>query len=154
VIDLEPVNPVETTAEVVCVRREGAYLRLSDWCPRTLILMQRHEFPASGLKGVIGSQISHPAVGVSYVIRARLPEPPPTFAAFHPVFCREINDWHPKPLPPPGGVPGPGEELPLESTSALCRLIQSVTCEKLSRESLEALAYLVRRAHGLGAMGR
>lgn len=144
----------KTLAEVVCVRRDGAYLRLADWCPHTLLRLDPEDYP---VKNTHYGQMPRPAVGVIYVVRARLPElpaPPPQLLAFRLDFLDEYGSSGSKPYPPPAGLPGPGETLPLESNAGMRRLIQSAIHEKLSNESLDTLAYLVRRAHGLGTLAK
>lgn len=150
--ELVPVQLTKTLAEVVCVRREGAYIRLPDWCSRTLVRLDPEDYPK---KVTPYGQIVRPAAGVTYVVRAQLPTAsPPQLLSFHLDFLDEYGSPGPKPVPPPGCLPGPGEVLPLESSFALRQLIQSAICEKLSKESLDSLAYLVRRAHGLGILAK
>lgn len=136
---------VETTAEVICVRREGAYLRFPQWCSATALLLPRDR---------VLKHVPLPALGTVYAVQADLSQLPPTLTAFQTKFLREVPVSGPQPLAPPAGLPGPGEGMPIFSESALRRLIQSTICERLSKESLDALAYLVRRAHGLGSLGR
>lgn len=151
-------QPVETMAEVVCVRREGAYLRLPVWCSSTLVLMTQEDYNEvrhsryKTTDGAACGSLPRPAAGVVYGVRAYIPEPPPQFVSFCLDLVEEIPFGGPSPLPPPGGVPGPGEVLPLDSRAGMRRLIQSTIRETLSKESLDTLAYLVRRAHGLGLL--
>ena len=145
--ELVPIERVQTEAEVVCVRREGAYLRLADWCPRTLVLMSEADYPVRPTGGR-----SLPSMGVVYVVEAQLPPRPVSILDFRLRHLGEMTTGGPLPLPPPAGLPGPGEQMPIHSENGMRRLIQSAIHESLSKESLDALAYLVRRAHGVGCL--
>ena len=154
VFELAPVEPVSTEAEVVCVRREGAYLRLADWCPWTLMLLRPENYPV-GREDRPGVTAPRPASGIVYAVQAVLPPKPVQLCDFRLDFYGEIETWGPKAAPPPACLPGPGEELPLfAGEHVMHALIQSAVREKLSKESLTALAYLVRRAHGLGRLAK
>lgn len=148
---LVPVVRIETQVEVVCMRREGAYVRVPEWSTEMLMLMVEAQYPVAKMNQR-GVSVSRPAAGVTYRAEATLPPKPVSLRDFGLDFRGEVGGFAPKPLPPPGGVPGPGEELPFMSEKGMRRLIQSAVREKLSNESLDALAYLVRRAHGLGSL--
>lgn len=117
------------------------------------MLLSRVDFPTGGRAGIAhGGWVNNPqpAVGVVYVVEAELPPKPVLLHDFRLAFQGEIESMGSKPLAPPGGMPGPGEEIPFSSENGMRQLIQSAICEKLPTESLDALAYLVRRAHGVG----
>lgn len=123
-------------------------MRLPAWNPDVLLLLGRKKYPAKWFTGMC---MPHPATGITYRIEVMLPSSPPTtMAALHPAFKGEVESVTPKPRAPPGGIPGLGEELPIFSENGMRVLIQSAIRERLSNESLDTLAYLVRRAHGLG----
>lgn len=123
-------------------------MRMPEWCPEVLLLLGRKEYPE---KWFTGMRMPHPATGITYRIEVMLPSSPPTtMADLQPVFKGEVESVTPKPRAPPGGIPGLGEELPIFSENGMRTLIQSAIRERLSNESLDTLAYLVRRAHGLG----
>ena len=123
-------------------------MRLPEWSPDVLLLLGRKKYP---IKWFTGMRMPHPATGITYRIEVTLPSSPPTtITDLDPAFKGEVESVTPKPRAPPGGIPGIGEELPIFSENGMRTLIQSAICERLSNESLDTLAYLVRRAYGLG----
>lgn len=133
---------------VISATTRHVVLMLPDWSSEVALYLRHGDphFPRASA----GTQ--RPAVNVRYECKVDLNGPQPRVISWKDA---PKESKLPSPLPAPCGLPGPPEILPILNETALSKVVGSALSAKGKAKQMDAIRYLVRRAHGQGyAEGR